>query len=826
MEAVFLEVFNMSIVAGWVALAVAAVRLLLRKAPKAISVLLWVPVGLRLVCPFSFESVLSLIPSAETLPSGILYASSPAIKSGIPALNSGINPVLSASLSPNPGDSVNPMQVIAFIAAAVWIIGMAAMLVYTAVSYALIKRKVRISAPFEGNVFLCDSISSPFILGIIRPKIYVPSSIDSTDLQYVIAHEKAHLKRRDHWWKPLGFLLLTVYWFNPVLWVAYILLCRDIELACDEKVIKEQGEAIKKEYSTALINCSLPRKSVAACPLAFGETGIKSRIKSVLSYKKPAFWVVAAAVVLSVALAVCFLTNPKQEESIFNAKYETAQCLYNAVVSEEKETRLNSVIYSINSSGDVYKDYGNSAQEYIGTLTETDFSVSELNSLIADSGGKGVLIGKIEAAYEIINSQGGREYAFLQTANGEFFAVSFFTNGSVMDVFSLVKVFSPVKVQPSAEGTQNKTLTLDDVVALSKKGQSLDWSDFEKFVYIETGSGLYIRRYEIDSMFTLSIGGTSPDEDAWYFYLHASDESDTMIDIRENDVQSFIDEHKNNPVVTRLSASWHCCPVGYNENTLATMYEYGGIPKGTAYNKLKTLAAVKIESTQQLEQFKEKMSSVADFDRSYPDTPSFNSVSSEYSADFFTDSALLAVYISSPDTSRRHTVEFISKSQGVISAGISEIDYESGDTAMEGWLILIRIDKSELQAAKEIRSFVNSTQFPNRGTADAQLVRAYVFRDSEQPIKPSIALYDNGVFTFNFSAVSSYIGMGRYTIEGDTLTLNTDDGNFTYVFDMVAKEEGEPKISTVDGEKKLVFDAKKSSEQLWFSDMHDGCEFF
>lgn len=820
MESVFLEVFNMSIVAGWVALAVAAVRLLLRKAPKAITVLLWALVGLRLVCPFSFESVLSLIPSAETLPSGMLYASSPSIKSGIPALNSGINPVLSASLSPNPGDSVNPLQVIAFIAASVWIIGMAAMLIYAIVSYVLIKRKVRISAPLEGNVFLCDSISSPFILGIIRPKIYVPSSIDAADMQYVIAHEKAHLKRRDHWWKPLGFLLLTVYWFNPVLWAAYILLCRDIELACDEKVIKEQGDGIKKEYSSALINCSVPRKSVAACPLAFGETGIKGRIKSVLSYKKPAFWVVAAAVVLSVALAVCFLTNPKQEESIFNSKYETAQCIYNAVVLEEKETRLNSLVYGINSTGSVYKDYGNSTGEYIGTLTETDLSASELNSLIGDSGGKGVLIGKIETAYEIVNSQGGREYAFLQTSNGDLFVVTFFTDGSVMDVFSLVKSQSQV------EEKQNNALTLEDVVTLSEKGQSLDWGDFEKFAYIETGSGLYIRRYEIDSMFTLSIGGTSPDEDAWYFYLHASDESDTMIDIRENDVQSFINEHKSNPVVTQLSASWHCCPVGYNEKTLSMMYEYGGIPADASLSRLKALATVKIENPEELESFKKRMSSVMSFDRSYPDTPSFNSVSSEYNADFFTDSALLAVYISAPDTSRRHTVEVLSKSQGVVSAGISEIDYETGDTAMEGWLIFIRIDKAELQGVKEIRSFVSSTQFPNRGTANAQLVRAYVFRDSQQPIKPSIALYDNGLFTFNFSAVSSYIGMGKYIIEGNTLTLNTDDGNFTYVFDMVEKEEGDPKNSTVEGEKKLEFDAKKSSEQLWFSDMHDRCEFF
>lgn len=313
MEAVFLKIFNMSITAGWIALAVIVLRLLFRKAPKAISVFMWALVGIRLICPFSLESVLSLIPTSETVPSDILYSQTPTIQSGIPTLNAAVNPVITESLSPELGASVNPMQIVVFLASAVWVIGMAAMFLYTAISYLRLRFKVREAALLKDHIWICDHIDTPFIMGVIRPRIYLPSSMDEQDMEYVIAHEMAHLKRRDHLWKPLGFLLLTVYWFHPVLWLAYVLLCRDIELACDEKVIKEMGAAIKKPYSQALINCSVPRRMISACPLAFGEVGVKRRVKSVLNYKKPAFWLIVVAVIACIAASVCFLTDPKDE---------------------------------------------------------------------------------------------------------------------------------------------------------------------------------------------------------------------------------------------------------------------------------------------------------------------------------------------------------------------------------------------------------------------------------------------------------------------------------------------------------------------------------
>ena len=311
MEVLLLKLLNMSITASWLVLAVVVLRLLLKKAPRALIVVLWAFVGIRLVCPFSFDSVFSLIPSVETIPQDIFYSASPEIQSGVPVLNSVVNPVITGLFSPEPVTSVNPLQILAFAASIVWIAGMAAMVLYTIISYFSIYKKVREAAPLKDNIFLCDAVSTPFILGVIRPRIYLPSDIKEEDIAYVIAHEKAHLKRRDHWWKPLGFILLTVYWLNPVMWLAYILLCKDIELACDEKVLHDMGVENKKPYAHALINCSIPRKRIAACPLAFGEVGVEGRIRSVLNYKKPAFWIPFAAVISCAAVAVCFLTNPK-----------------------------------------------------------------------------------------------------------------------------------------------------------------------------------------------------------------------------------------------------------------------------------------------------------------------------------------------------------------------------------------------------------------------------------------------------------------------------------------------------------------------------------
>lgn len=334
MEVVFLKLLNMSIAAGWLVLAVVVLRVLLQKAPKAIRCILWALVGIRLISPFTFESVFSLIPSAETVPEDIMYAQEPVIHSGVSTLNSIVNPVLSESMAPTVGDSVDPMQVVTIVCANLWVVGMIAMVIYAFVSFLRIHKRVAVSMPLRDNIYLCDYIGSPFILGVIRPKIYLPSTLEEAHMFYVIAHEKAHLERRDHWWKPLGFALLTVYWFHPLIWLAYILLCRDIELACDERVIRRLGEPDKKSYSHALLSCSISRKMVTACPLAFGEVGVKERVRSVLHYKKPAFWIVVVAGIACIVVAVCFLTNPKEKllhaPEPFCHSYYVEEILYDA----------------------------------------------------------------------------------------------------------------------------------------------------------------------------------------------------------------------------------------------------------------------------------------------------------------------------------------------------------------------------------------------------------------------------------------------------------------------------------------------------------------
>ena len=314
MTDVFLGFLNRSLVAAVLILAVLVIRLVFKRAPKWLLCALWALAAVRLVCPFSIESVLSLVPSAEPVQPEIIVSAHPAITSGIPAVDAIVNPPLAAAFTPSPAQSANPLQIWTFIAACIWLLGIAVLLLYAAISALRLRLRVRTAVRLEGNVYQSEFVRSPFILGVIFPRIYLPYGLPEDAQAMVLAHERAHLRRGDQLWKPLGYLILTAYWFNPVCWLAYLLFCRDIEAACDEKVVRELGEGCKAAYSRALLACSVPRKLITACPLAFGETGVKSRIKSVLNYKKPAFWVILAALLASVAVAVCFLTDPKRED--------------------------------------------------------------------------------------------------------------------------------------------------------------------------------------------------------------------------------------------------------------------------------------------------------------------------------------------------------------------------------------------------------------------------------------------------------------------------------------------------------------------------------
>ncbi len=490
----FLNILNMSIAASWLILAVVLLRFVLKKAPKWIAVLLWGIVALRLAVPFSFESALSLIPSAETFNAHNIQYGTPAISSGIPAVNNAVNPVLGETFAPNPAGSVNPLYVWTFIVSVIWLIGIAAMLLYAVTSYVRVHRSVAERIPYEGNIFLCDHVKSPFILGLVRPKIYLPSSMDEAAMGPVIAHEKAHLARHDHWWKPLGFLILAVHWFNPLCWVAYVLLCRDIELACDEKVIRQMDIDGKKQYSTALLECNTGRRLVTICPLAFGEVGVKERVKNVLNYKKPAFWVIVVAVVACGVVTVCFATNPVTEEpSTPNAERPTLIVDGNVYVNPYMP--VSYLPYGYQSAGKLTREQANNTGlegiEYFVHPSETEdfYTYQECGTPID---------------LNTVDSE-QRQWAYMRW------------------------------IQVKDDGVEGRKLTLDDVVMLSQKGDALSWSDFERYQGWEIGSGLYIMRYEIDELFDVLVGGV-PDETPMYIALRVHNEADDSIDIRTEDV--------------------------------------------------------------------------------------------------------------------------------------------------------------------------------------------------------------------------------------------------------------------------------------------------
>lgn len=313
MDDVFLKVVNLSISASWLILAVLVLRVVLKKAPKWVMPLLWGVVALRLVCLFSIESALSLIPSAETIPSEIVTETREPVLYEQATLDIVTNPTLPSAAEVPVGVSRQQAQVDFNIYSVLWLAGMAALLVHALVSAGKLKRKLATAILLRDNIYESEFVDSPFVFGVVKPNIYLPMHMDEGTAAYVIAHEHAHLARRDHWWKVLGYLVLALHWFNPLVWVAYILFCRDIELACDEKVVKGLDGAARADYSQALLSCAAPKRAVAACPLAFGEGNIKMRVKSALHYKKPAFWVAAAAVLAVVIVAVCFLTNPRSE---------------------------------------------------------------------------------------------------------------------------------------------------------------------------------------------------------------------------------------------------------------------------------------------------------------------------------------------------------------------------------------------------------------------------------------------------------------------------------------------------------------------------------
>lgn len=500
MNELFLKLLNMGIATSWLILAVIAMRFVFRRAPKTIRVVLWSLVGLRLVWPFSWESILSMVPSRETISPNVLKDAIPSIHSGTPIVNQAVNPLLSESMALTEGVSVNPIQVITSVATVVWLAGVATLLLSGVISTVRLRRCVADAVRLRDNLWQCERIASPFVFGLFRPRVYLPLDLDSASLTSVVRHEQAHIFRHDHWIKPAGYLLLTVYWFNPLVWLAYHLLSRDIELACDERVVKTMGSADKKAYSEALLACSVPRRQVTACPLAFGEVGVKERIKNVLRVKKPAFWLIMAAILACILLAVCFLTDPRQEDAdspmtiaVTEGVYAYKTCVWMSSLSSHLPGLDSGYLYEIeddcfriisSSSGEVHEQITGIRWDF-APFTDADWDTRFITPPVPD-------VSVYREKYSLDLS----ERIQLLSMDGELWLAHRTNGDKFWSIESLVL-------------QKENFLTLQKMLILAGYGEHLAWEHLRPYAHSDIGSGRYIHAFPIDEHWRFTVNSGS-----------------------------------------------------------------------------------------------------------------------------------------------------------------------------------------------------------------------------------------------------------------------------------------------------------------------------
>ena len=443
MTALLFTILNRSLFASWLILAVLLLRLLLKQAPKWVNVLLWGIVAVRLLFPWSIESPVSLMPASlgtgewlsEWLNHSIDdmnrgYFDSVPYDAEMATTSNVAQPLFSdedyfyypVTKYDQLGEPATIETTVLPVLSILLLTGILTMLLYATISYLHLCRKVTTAILYQDNIYESEYISSPFVLGIIKPKIYIPFHMEKQNLTHVIAHEQAHITRKDHWWKPLGFLLLAIHWFNPLMWLAYILLCRDIELACDEKVIKVLANEQRADYTQALVACSINHHHIAACPLAFGEIGVKDRVKSVMNYKKPTTWIITLAIVSCIVLAVCFLTNPISKNTlVMGANYTIEKILYTTTNNETStEPPLQ---YCVTADYHLYYQQKESEDWiYVGALTPYKLTKEELYKYLlrenlSTEAQKTVNLRPITDAY-ILQAENDHFYLVFQTKNG------------------------------------------------------------------------------------------------------------------------------------------------------------------------------------------------------------------------------------------------------------------------------------------------------------------------------------------------------------------------------------------------------------------------
>ncbi len=714
------KLFNMSLTASVAIVLVILLRLLLKKAPKVISYALWGVVLFRLLCPVSIDSNFSVYnlfdaPAQESgtitsvieyIPSNIVHTEYPSVALPVPGISDVINDALPQGREQLVADPLEaPMSITTYI----WMIGVLVMAIYSIVSYVRLRRKLSVVVPLRDNIFIADDVKSPFVVGLFRPKIYLPCNLGDKEQEYIILHEQHHIKRLDHVMKALAFLALAIHWFNPLVWVAFILASKDMEMSCDEAVIRKIGSDVRADYSASLLTLATGRRIIAGTPLAFGEGDTKGRIRNLANWHKPAFWVVLIAVIACLALAVGLLTNPAAEREfpingsnvsdldteMVVEKIAKAEGLENSsqlLVDADNFDLMFTSDFNWANDGAIRFLYGQNQKYYSAQLRmfhddnkyfitdrsewiepEKIFLLShyldalkympqeEVRQLSPDADGYSVFMRhegapsdyervlkysqngvnsndgwyihlEVQPLHEVegggYNGTGdevihlfynsgdnrddiaGKTYLYDGEGFGSSFTITLYEDGTFTyyegmlssyigtgtfmldgdtvimtdnghggyglvnhfkrdgddlvfveqdsDNFVYVKVKDGEKFHRTgeafkqnngADGTTqimpSQKLSLNDVIMLSQKGYDLTWSDFDDYTYIETGSGLYIRVYEINEMYELWIGGGGPDSDPMYIYLALANDLDTRIDIRDGGVTEFISEYGN-----------------------------------------------------------------------------------------------------------------------------------------------------------------------------------------------------------------------------------------------------------------------------------------
>ncbi len=769
MEKIFVSLLNMSITAGWIVLALLLLRPLIKKLPKWIGCTLWALVGVRLVLPFSFESVLSLIPSVETIPPDIAMQRNPAVHTGISLLNYAVNPVISQSFAPKTDTltSINPLQVVEFVMANVWILGIVAMLLYAIISFVLLKRKLRTATKLENRVFESETVQTPFILG---RTIYLPYNLTEEEREYCLLHERAHLKRGDHLIKPFAFVLLSVYWFNPLMWVAFVLLCRDIELACDEKVVKELGDIERREYSLALVKNSVERKRIAACPLAFGEVGVKERVKKVMNYKKPAFWVGVAAIALSIVLTVCLLTNPTGMKITYIEGHE----------------RMLDDVYSVNIivDGDNDKRYANKAEEIVKALKELrveEHPVSQSRSEDRDSTNR-LVIGYLDSNPTMLCFNADCTEVWIDDGVKPSYSYEVKNPEKIQQYFKFNYIDGILRVLSSSSEYRGLTVSI--------VGYNFGENPYIKVEWKNNSNEEHAIGYGFDLLYSNGLGNSfscaKKDEPVNDIALLIPAHDSTVMTY---DLENF-DVSKSGYYTLKLEKNiWIDFILDYGSFYQDDIIELEDIENENlsklfqAGNAISPISSIRFEPIFRLDTKKD----FEDFAKKY-DFITFKNggdlltLAQNLDENFFDDYSFL---LSVVPYSTKVTV-------GELFVGDDEMRLnlhaknEYGDK-LSTWLAITPVQKRELKEV-ELTAILLGEYVDTK---------TYTYYLSSEPILPTLTLGKNGMGSFSFSAVSSYANYGPYKNNGETIVLTTSDDRYHFTF-------------IIDGDK-LIFDAENSS---------------